>query len=90
MRPYEILDPRRIQRRAQPGREIQWQVSLRVKAKFQALLHELVDLESEPASREREERAEALREDIRALPGFPRRYDVERDVIVPVTTSIQR
>lgn len=58
--------------------------------KFRSLLGELVDLECEPASRERDQRAEALREDIRALPGFPVGYHPEDDTIVPVTASTQR
>lgn len=65
-------------------------MSLRVKMKFWSLLEELVDLEQEPASPECEERMEALREDIRSLPGYPRRYDPEADLIVPVTSSEQR
>lgn len=89
-RPYEILDPRRVVREPLRGRRIEWRVSLRTKARFEALLGELVDLELEPWSGEREARAEALREDIRALPGYPRNYHPEDDVIVPVLTSVQR
>lgn len=82
---WDILDPRRIRR---PGeRHIQWRVSLRTKMRFTDLLHELVELELEPATWEREQRMEALRDEIRALPGYPRRYDPERDVIIPTTTS---
>lgn len=81
-----ILDPRRFARR---GRRIEWPVSLRVRNKFRDLLGELVDLEQEPHSDAVEKRMEALREDIRALPGFPKRYDPERDLIVPITTSEQ-
>ena len=84
----EILDPRRIQR---PGeRKIEWRCSLRVRMQFRALLHELVDLEQEARDPEVAQAMEALREDIRALPGFPVGYDPERDLIVPVTTSAQR
>lgn len=89
-RGYEILDPWRVVRAPLRGRRIEWRVSLRTKARFQDLLGELVDLESEPWSPEREARAEALREDIRALPGYPRNYHAEDDVIVPVTSSVQR
>lgn len=87
---YQVLDPSRIVRGNRPGRRIEWRVSLRTQMRFRSLLGELVDLEGEPASPEREARAEALREDIRALPGFPVRYHPEDDLIVPVTTSAQR
>lgn len=91
MKPYllnvvPILDPKRIQAW---GRRIEWPVSLRVRMKFRALLEELVDLEQEPHSDAIFQRMEALREDIRALPGFPRKFDIERDLIVPITTSEQ-
>ena len=69
------------------GREIRWEVSLRTRMRFWDLLAELVDLELEPTSPELLERMEALRCDIRALPGYPRQYDPERDLIVPITTS---
>ena len=71
------------------GRTIEWRVSLRVKHQFYDLLHELVELEHVPWEPEVASRMEALRDDIRALPGYPRRYDPERDVIVPVVTSEQ-
>jgi len=77
------------QERAQE-REIRWEVSLRVRMRFRELLSELVDLEQEVPSDEVSLRMEALREEIRSLPGFPRRFDPERDTIVPVTTSTQR
>ena len=69
---------------------IGWGVSLRVRMRFRELLAELVDLEDDPDTPERTDRMFALREDIRALPNFPVRYDVDRDVIMPVTTSTQR
>lgn len=87
---YEILDPRRIVRGHRPGRRIEWPVSLRVQMKFYSLLEELVDLESRPADDDTEGRREALQEEIRGLPGFPRRYHPEDDTIVPVVTSVQR
>lgn len=94
MRPhrrYEVLDPRRIlPRSGRRERRIEWPVSSRTHLKFRALLEELVGLETEPASPEREARAEGLREDIRALPGFPRRLDPDADLVVPVVTSTQR
>jgi hypothetical protein len=58
--------------------------------KFRDLLHELVDLETAPQDLEVQARMEMLREEIRALPGYPRGYHPERDVIVPVTTSEAR
>ena len=70
-----------------PGHRIEWRVSLRTQAKFYDLLAELVDLEMELASEERDNRMEALRDDIRSLPGYPRRYDPDRDLIVPVLTT---
>jgi hypothetical protein len=85
--PIPILDPQRIQRR--PGRQIRWECSLKTRMRFRSMLQELVDLEQYPPSETREA-MEALREDIRALPGFPVGYDPERDLIVPVTTSAQR
>jgi len=74
----------------EPEREIRWEVSLRTRMRFRELLGELVDLEQEVPSDEVSLRMEALREEIRSLPGFPRRFDPERDTIVPVTTSTQR
>lgn len=90
---YEILDPRRIQRGRRPGRTIEWRVSLRTKARFTALLGELVDLENEPwglDDPENLERAECLRDEIRALPGFPRDLHPVDDTVIPVVTSAQR
>jgi hypothetical protein len=85
---YHVLDPQRIQRHE---RRIEWPCSLRTRMKFRALLAELVDLEQE-SQRDPDVQAkmEALREDIRSLPGFPKRFDLDRDLIVPVTTSTQR
>lgn len=90
---WDVLDAaelRRNRRRREREREIVWHVSLRTRMKFRDLLHELVDLESYPATSESLMRMENLRDEIRSLPGFPRRYDPDRDVIVPVTTSVQR
>lgn len=87
---YQILDPRRIIRGQRRGRRIEWPVSSRTHLKFRALLEELVGLEQEPEGPEREARAEALREDIRHLPGFPQRFHPVDDTIVPVVTSVQR
>jgi hypothetical protein len=58
--------------------------------RFRSLLHERVELEAEPASFEVESRMRALEEEIASLPGFPRGYDPDRDVIVPLTSSTQR
>jgi len=58
--------------------------------KFRSLLHERVDLEQEPPSFEVESRMRALEEEIQSLPGFPKGYDPERDLIVPMTSSTQR
>ena len=86
--PIPVIDPQRIQRRE---RQIPWPCSLRVRMKFRSLLAELVDLEQEsPSDPDVQQHMESLREEIRALPGFPKRYDPERDVIVPRTTSAQR
>jgi len=71
-------------------RRIEWRVSLRTQMKFYDLLAELVDLEGYPYDPEIEARMEALRDDIRALPGYPRKYHPDRDLIVPVVTSEQR
>ena len=71
-------------------RRIEWRVSLRTQMKFYDLLGELVDLEGYPRDAEIEARMEALRDDIRALPGYPRKYHPDRDLIVPVVTSEQR
>ena len=90
---FQVLDTaelRRNRRRREGHREIHWQVSLRTRMKFRTLLHELVDLETYPMTEETLLRMESLREEIRGLPGYPRRYDPERDTIVPVTTSAQR
>lgn len=83
-----ILDPSRVQRR---GKTIQWECSLKTRMRFRDFLHRLVDLEGYPPSDpEVQNEMEALREEIRALPGFPRRYDPDYDVIVPVTTTAMR
>ena len=84
---FEILDPKRIQR---SEKRIEWRVSLQTHMRFRDLLEELVDLENVPPEPEVLNRMESLRDDIRALPGFPVGYDVERDLIVPVTSSVQR
>ena len=89
-RHWEVLDRSRIVRGRRRGRRIEWRVSLRTKMQFYSLLAELVDLEQEPASPEREERRAVLQDEIRALPSFPRRYHPEDDLIVPVTTSEMR
>lgn len=85
---YEILDPQRIER--SQGRTIRWSCSLRTRMRFRELLSELVELESDPQTPEVANRMAGLRDDIRHLPGYPRRYDPDRDTIVPVTTSVQR
>jgi hypothetical protein len=89
-RRWDVLDTRLIPRTG-TERRIEWPCSLRTRMKFRALLAELVDLEQE-SQRDPDVQAkmEALREDIRSLPGFPKRFDLDRDLIVPVTTSTQR
>lgn len=90
---WQILDPadlRRHRRTREGERRIEWRVSLRTRMQFRALLQELVDLETWPVTPETVVRMENLREEIRSLPGFPRRFHPEKDVIVPVTTSVQR
>jgi len=83
-----VLDRSRLRRWR---RRIEWPVSRRVHLRFRELLHELVDLESgDQTDRELQQRMESLREDIRALPGFPVRYHPEKDLIVPITTTAQR
>ena len=86
---WEVLTPERIQRKRRE-RQIPWPCSLRVRMRFRALLAELVDLETEPDSYEVRNAMEVLRDEIRSLPGFPRAFDPERDIIVPTTTSAQR
>ena len=88
---YEILDPQRIQRLAQQGRKIEWPCSLRTHMRFRDLLTELVELElADQRDPEVQNRMAGLRDDIRHLPGYPSAYDIERDVIVPVTTTAMR
>ena len=90
---WAVLDPdalRRNRARREGERRIEWRVSLRTRMQFRALLMELVDLETYPQTPETLMKMEALREEIRGLPGFPRRYDERRDLIVPITTSVQR
>lgn len=79
-----IIDPKRVLR---PGRTIEWRVSRRTHNRFRELLYDLVDRETQDP---RDPELEAIRDDIRHLPGFPRGYDPENDVIVPVTTTEQR
>jgi len=82
------LDPQRIQR---PGRRIEWPCSLSTRMRFREMLTRLVECESlSQRDPEVQQEMEALREDLRALPGFPKRYDVERDWIVPITTTAMR
>ena len=90
---WQVLDAadlRRHRRRLEGERRIEWRVSLRTRMKFRTLLSELIDLETWPASLEVETRKQLLQAEIRDLPGFPRRYDPERDLIVPVTTTEMR
>lgn len=87
---YEILDPSRIQRPDRRERRIEWPCSLKTRMRFRELLTRLVELEWETQTPEVLAEMEALRDDIRSLPGYPRRYDHGRDVIVPVTTTAQR
>lgn len=73
------------------GKTIQWPCSLKTRMRFRDYLYRLVDLESyNPRDPEVIQEMEALREEIRALPGYPRKYDAERDVIMPVTTTAMR
>jgi len=90
---WQVLDTSELirnRRRREGERPIEWRLSLRTRMQFRALLHELVERETYPQTLENEMRMQNLREEIRSLPGFPRRYDPERDLIVPVTTSVQR
>lgn len=90
---YALLDTNELRRnraRREGERRIEWRVSLRTRMRFRELLHERVDLESWPQTPETLLRMQVLEEEIRGLPGFPRRFDSERDLIVPVTTSLQR
>jgi len=85
---FAILDPNRLVRR---GRTIEWPVSRRIYLKFRDLLQELVDAESlDQSDPEVRNRMETLRDDIRHLPGYPRSYDPEHDLIVPVVTTASR
>jgi hypothetical protein len=79
-----ILDPKRIVR---SERRIEWRVSRKTHFRFRELLMELVDREHQNPH---DPDLEALRDDIRHLPDFPRGYDPERDVIVPVVTTEQQ
>lgn len=86
--PVPILDPTRVKR---PGRRIEWPVSRAVHLRFREWLHELVALEyADQTDPEVVDRMAGLRDAIRRLPGYPRQYDVERDIIVPVVTTVQR
>ena len=90
---YQVLDTAELRRnraRREGERRIEWRCSLRTRMAFRSLLQELVELESYPQTLETEMRMERLREEIRGLPGFPKRYNVNLDLIVPVTTSVQR
>lgn len=90
---YAVLDPAELRRnraRREGERRIEWRVSLRTRMLFRTLLQELVELESWPQTLETAQRMEFLREEIRGLPGFPKRYNERTDLIVPVTTSVQR
>lgn len=89
MHPTQILNPQRIQR-TQRGRRLEWRVSARDHFMFQEHLTRLVALEYEAQTPEVWEEVEALREEIRRLPGFPVSYSIEDDVIVPVVTTAMR
>lgn len=83
-----VLDRRRVRTR---GRRIEWPVSYRTLQRFREALHELVELEdADQTSPWVRQRMEALRDDIRSLPGYPRGYDPENDLIVPTLTSVTR
>ena len=73
------------------GRKIEWRVSRKTHFRFQELLTRLLELELE-SQRSPEVRAEtaAVQEEIRGLPGYPKRYHPENDLIVPVVTTEQR
>lgn len=90
---WQVLDTAELRRnrmRREGERRIEWRLSLRTRMQFRALLQERVELESWPQTPEILLRMQSLEEEIRGLPGFPRRYDPERDLIVPVTSSVQR
>ena len=84
--PYDILDSHRIRRQNTHIRRIEWRVSTRTKSRFEDMLSELLEIEGIDDPLINSQR-EALQEDIRSLPGYPRGYDPDRDVIVPVPTS---
>ena len=77
--------------RRSSGWKIEWRVSRKTHFRFQELLHRLLELEQE-SQRSPEVRAEtaAVQEEIRGLPGYPKVYDIDRDVIEPVVTTEQR
>ncbi|MFQ6030818.1 MAG: hypothetical protein ACE5Q6_25390 [Dehalococcoidia bacterium] len=82
-----ILGRSRIRRQE---RRIEWPVSRRTHFKFQELLQELVYLETRDQTDPIVlDRMACLRDDIRHLPGYPRDYHPEWDVIVPVVTTEQ-
>ena len=84
---FAILDPNRVVKR---GRTINWDVSRRTYLRFRELLEALVDAELEAQDLpEVQQRMATLRDDIRHLPGYPRGYDPEHDLIVPVVTTAQ-
>jgi hypothetical protein len=87
---FDVIDRSRIVRGRRPGRRIEWPVSLRTQGKFYDLLGELVELETLPWDPSLEDRRAALQEDIRALPGFPKRFHPEDDTICPVVTTAMR
>jgi hypothetical protein len=89
--PFDVIPtPLRWVDSRTPERRIEWRVSRRTHQRFRELLHELLDTEYESQSDpEVQARMEMLREEIRALPGYPKRYHPERDLIVPVVTTEQ-
>jgi len=84
---FAILDPNRVVKR---GRTINWDVSRRTYLRFREPLETLVDLElADLTDPQVQDQMATLRDDIRHLPGFPRGYDPEGDLIVPTVTTAQ-
>jgi len=63
---------------------IAWRMTLQTWRRWQSILRQLEDLD------ESSEAALLLHEEARSLPGFPRHYHEERDLIVPEIASTSR
>lgn len=86
---WEILDKTRIRPNGSRGRRVVWPCSRTIYLRAVDLFRELEEIEGlvEP---DQVQRRYALMDEVMGLPGYPRDYDPDRDVIDPQITSEMR